>query len=393
MIGIIERLRSRTPIGWLQLSHSKARLAVAATGIAFANILVLMMWGMNASTLTATARPIQAYKADIFLLSPEGNDLNDSGTIPRRRLDQALTVPGVRDGSAISIGMATFRNPVTRENSSLTVFGVDPDKDLLVDPAISAQRDKLKLADTVLLDRAARGNWKALAERVDKGEMPRVELVGRTVSIEGLFSLGGSFTADGVLIASDQTFMRLVPRRSKGAVSFITLQLEPGADAERVAADLRRVLPASDTRVFTSAAFQSHAQAYQQKKRPIGILLMSAMLIAFVVGTVIVYQILSADVADHLGEYATFKAMGFTDLYLLGIIFEEAVVLAVIGFIPGLVGAMILYEILAALSGMPIFMPPERAVMAFGFTLIMCVVSGAIATRKLAAADPADIFG
>lgn len=393
MIAFVETLRSRTPIGWLQLSHSKARLAVAATGIAFANILVLMMWGMNASTLTATARPIQAFKADIFLVSPEGNDLNDSGTIPRRRLDQALSIPGVRDGSAVNIGMVTFRNPVTRENSSLTVFGIDPDKDLMIDPAITAQRDTLKLADSVLLDRAARGNFRELAGRIEQGDVPRVELVGRTVSLEGLFSLGGSFSADGVLIASDQTFMRLVPRRSKGAVSFILLQLEPGTDAEHVASDLRRLLPASDTRVFTSPGFQSHAQTYQQRKRPIGILLMSAMLIAFVVGTVIVYQILSADVADHLGEYATFKAMGFTDLYLLGVIFEEAVVLAVIGFIPGLVGAMILYEILADLSGMPIFMPLDRAVLAFCFTMLMCIVSGAIATRKLAAADPADIFG
>lgn len=393
MIAALERLRNRTPIGWLQLSHSKSRLAVAAIGIAFANILVLMMWGMNASTLTATARPIQAFKADIFLLSPEANDLNDTGTIPRRRLDQALTIPGVRDGSAVSIGMVTFRNPVSHENSNLTVFGIDPDKDLLADPAIAAQRDKLKLADTVLLDRAARGNFRSLTAKVEQGQAPRVELVGRTVSIEGLFSLGGSFSADGVLIASDQTFMRLVPRRSKGAVSFIALQLEPGADAARVAADLRRLVPASDTRVFTSLDFQTHAQAYQQSKRPIGILLMSAMLVAFVVGTVIVYQILSADVADHLAEYATFKAMGFTDLYLLGIIFEEAAVLAVAGFIPGLVGALALYEFLASWSGMPIFMPVSRAVLAFGFTLGMCVISGAIATRKLAAADPADIFG
>jgi putative ABC transport system permease protein len=393
MIGVIERLRTRTPIGWLQLSHSKARLAVAVTGIAFANVLVLLMWGMNASTLTATARPIQAFKADIFVLSPEGNDLNDTGTIPRRRLDQALTVPGVRDGSAVNIGMVTFRNPSSRENSSLTVFGLDPEKDLMADPAITAQRDKLKLADTVLLDRAARGDFRSLVARVEQGQMPRVELVGRTVSIEGLFSLGGSFTADGVLIASDQTFMRLVPRRSKGAASFIGLQVEPGADPERVAADVRRLLPASDTRVFTSAGFQAHAQAYQQRKRPIGILLLSAMLIAFVVGTVIVYQILSADVADHLAEYATFKAMGFTDLYLLGIIFEEAIVLAILGFIPGLIGALIIYEILANLSGMPIFMPVSRAIMAFGLTLGMCAVSGAIATRKLAAADPADIFG
>jgi putative ABC transport system permease protein len=352
-----------------------------------------MMWGMNSSTLVATARPIQAFKADLFLLSPEGNDLNDAGTIPRRRLDQALSLDGVQDGTVINIGSASFRNPTSHETANLTVFGIDPDKDVMADPAIAQQRDKLKLAETLLLDRAARGNFSEIARRVEVGEDVPVELAGRTVSIQGLFSLGGSFAADGVLIASDQTFMRLVPRRSKGAVSAIVLTVAPGSDPEKIASSLRQLLPPSDTRVFTSAGFQQHAQSYQQRKRPIGILLFSAMIIAFVVGTVIVYQILSADVADHLGEYATFKAMGFTDAYLLGIIFEEAVVLAVAGFLPGLAGAMLLYQVLASLSGMPIFMTVDRALLAFSFTLAMCIISGAIATRKLAAADPADIFG
>jgi len=389
----IEMLRFRTPIGWLQLIHSPMRLLVACTGVAFANLLILMMWGMNGATLVATARPIQAFKADIFLISPEGNDLNDSGTLPRRRLDQALSLAGIRDGSAINIGGVSFRNPTTHEVQNLTIFGIDPDKDLMADPAIARQRDKLKLADTVLLDRAARGDFSRLVDRIDRGELPRVELLGRTVTIEGLFSLGSSFTADGVIIASDQTFMRLVPRRSQGAVSAIVLQVTPGCDPEQVAADLRLLVPTSDTRVLTSAGFQRHAQDYQQRKRPIGILLYAAMLIAFVVGTVIVYQILSADVADHLGEYATFKAMGFTDAYLLGIVFEEALVLAVAGFLPGLIGAVGLYKLLSALSGIPMFMPPSRALLAFGFTLLMCFVSGAIATRRLATADPADIFG
>ena len=84
--------------------------------------------------------------------------------------------------------------------------------------------------------------------------------------------------------------------------------------------------------------------------------------------------------------------MGFTDGWLLGIVFEESVILAVLGYLPGLLGALVLYQVLANLSGMPIFMPVDRAILAFGFTLAMCVVSGAIATRKLAAADPADIF-
>ena len=54
------------------------------------------------------------------------------------------------------------------------------------------------------------------------------------------------------------------------------------------------------------------------------------------VGLVIVYQVLSTDVADHLREYATFKAMGYPHRFFLGIVFEEALILGVIGFVPGL---------------------------------------------------------
>lgn len=390
---LLETFRYRTPIGWKQLKHSPSRLFVACIGVAFANILILMMWGMSGTQIATIERPIQAFKADIFLISPSGKDFNDSGTLPRRRLDQALSLPGVKDGSAINIGSVFFRNPATKVTQNLAIFGVDPDKDLLADPEIASQRDKLRIADTVLLDRAARGDFTGIVRRVETGEMHRIELLGRTVTIEGLFRIGGSFSTAGVIIASDQTFMRLVPRRSQGAVSAIVLQVAPGYSSEAVAADLRRLLPASDTRVFTSAEFRAHAVSYNRSKSPIGIMLTSAMLLAFVVGIVIVYQILSADVADHLGEYATFKAMGYTDGYLLGIVFEEALILAVIGFIPGFIGALCLYEILRGLSGMPIMMPPARGAMAFGFTVVVCFISGAIATRRLAAADPADIFG
>jgi putative ABC transport system permease protein len=110
------------------------------------------------------------------------------------------------------------------------------------------------------------------------------------------------------------------------------------------------------------------------------------------VGLVIVYQVLSTDVADHLREYATFKAMGYGQPFFLGIIFEEAVVLAVFGFIPGLIVSMGLYAGLVAVTGLPVAMDVPRAILVFLGTLAACTLSGAIATRRLANADPADLF-
>jgi len=111
-----------------------------------------------------------------------------------------------------------------------------------------------------------------------------------------------------------------------------------------------------------------------------------------IVGVVIVYQILYTDVADHLPEYATLKAMGYTNNYLLRLVFQQAFILACVGFIPGMGVSMLLYDAAAGATGLPIQMTISLASQVYILTLGMCFVSGAIAVNKLKSADPADIF-
>jgi putative ABC transport system permease protein len=112
----------------------------------------------------------------------------------------------------------------------------------------------------------------------------------------------------------------------------------------------------------------------------------------FIVGTVIVYQILYSEVSDHLAEYATLKAMGYTQTYLLLVVLQEAFILATLGYIPGFAIAMIQYNLARSATLLPIFMTVSRAVTVLILTILMCFISGAIAVRKLKSADPADIF-
>jgi putative ABC transport system permease protein len=115
-------------------------------------------------------------------------------------------------------------------------------------------------------------------------------------------------------------------------------------------------------------------------------------IVGFLVGTVIVYQILYSDVSDHLPEYATLKAMGYSDRYLMGVVLQEALILAILGFIPGFAVSLGLYGLIAQATLLPVVMSLNRATLVLSLTLTMCVASGAIALRKLQAADPADIF-
>jgi putative ABC transport system permease protein len=192
-------------------------------------------------------------------------------------------------------------------------------------------------------------------------------------------------------MTSDQTFLRLFPRRDAASVSLGLIRLKPGYNADRVAAALKAHLP-EDVRVLTAPEFVQLEENYWRSASPVGFIFGLGTAMAFVVGVVIVYQVLSTDVNAHLKEYATFKAMGYSNAYLLGVVFEEAIILAFMGFIPGFLWPNVLYMLAANATALPLYMTLSRAITVLTLTVVMCMLSGAIATRKLQSADPADMF-
>jgi putative ABC transport system permease protein len=397
MRGLITSLRARTPLGWKQLRHNPGRLAVALAGVAFADMLIFLQLGVMGALFDSAAKPLAMLSADIILISPDARAIGRLGTLPRRRLHQALGVDGVAGGTILQVGSAEIRRPDAAAYAglrfaSVTVFGIDPEGRAVGNPVIDGQRHMLRRPDVALLDRLTRSPLAPLVRTVSDGGVATAEISGRTVSMLGLYAMGASFESDGSLVVSDQTFLRLFPRSSAAAVSAVLLTVEPGQQAEIVAERLRQALPYADTKVMTIGQYAAYLRNFMQRNTPIGIVFSFGVVIGLLVGFAIVYQILSADVHDHLGEYATFRAMGFTQRWLLGVVFEQAFLLAAIGFVPGLVLSLGLYRLLGAATELSVSMPPDRALMVLGLTLLMCGLSGALATRRLAAADPADVF-
>jgi len=243
-----------------------------------------------------------------------------------------------------------------------------------------------------LIDAKTRNAPSTIFSQIATGQPYRFEVKGRTLTVIDTFEIGGGFSADGYLITSDQTFLRLFPQRVAGAPNHILLSLAPGADDRSTVERLQAVLPTYDSSVRTVAEAFDKDQAFQTTQRPVGLVFGFGIVIGVLVGIIIVYQVLSTDVAEHLKEYATFKAIGYSQRFFLGIVFEEALILAVLGFIPGLVISLGLYAMVAIVTGLPLAMTAARAVFVLIGVLGMCLLSGAIATRKLARANPADLF-
>jgi putative ABC transport system permease protein len=396
MIGFIQKLRlqtlqRRTPLGWLQLSHEKGRLVVALAGIAFADVLMFMQLGFQAALYDSNTRVQRTMQGDIVLMSPKALNLQNLSTFSRRRLLQANDVPGIERATALYINSITWRNPQTRLSATVQVMGFAPDEPAFNIPEVNQQLNKIKFPDTVLFDRGARGKYAEVIAQVDQGKPVTTEIDRRTITVGGLFPLGASFGADATLMASDQTFLRLFPRREAASISLGLIKVKPGYDPKQVAQALEAYLP-EDVRALTMQDYVKFEENYWQTASPIGFVFGLGTAMAFVVGVVIVYQVLSTDVNAHIKEYATFKAMGYGNHYLLGVVFEEAIILAFLGFIPGAILPLGLYVLAANATALPIYMTVSRAVMVLFLTVVMCAVSGAIATRKLQSADPADMF-
>ncbi len=391
MLGFIQQLQRRTPLGWLQLSRHKGRFFVALSGIAFADILMFMQLGFQNSLFESNTRLNRSVLADIVLISSQAKSTQNLSTFPRNRLFEASDVPGVKAAEPMYIGMVSWRNPQTRKKVQVQAIGFNPEIPALDIPEANAQLDKIQLPDRFLFDKAARGEYDQVFAKIEAGEEVSTEIGRRTITVNGLFEFGASFAADGILLSSDNNYLRLFPKQKASSVNLGLIYLQPGYEASEVVTRLEEYLP-DDVRVMTSQGFTQFELDLLNKESPIAFVFTFGVAMGFFIGVIIVYQILSTDVNSHLKEYATFKAMGYSNNYLLGVIFEEAIIIATFGFVPGFFIPLGLYYLAAAATNLPIYMTVSRAITVFILTLIVCGISGAIATKKLQSADPADMF-
>jgi len=384
---LLAGLLGRTPIGWLQLTHNRGRFAAAIAGVAFANLLVFLQLGIQGAMETTGVKPYALFDTDILILPADARGFSDGGNVARQRMFEALSVPGVAAAAPLHVGIAEWRRS-DGATASLEVYGIDPADTAFLGAEFTDKGGLLVRSDAAVVDAATRGlDLEAEALRNEK-----FEFNGRALTIVDLVEVGGGFTADGVMLVSDQTFFGLFPNSASSAPKRIMIKVDPGVSPDVVVDRLITRLATDSLRVATSSTALTEDLAYQATERPTGIIFGFGVLMGVLVGVVIVYQVLSTDVASHLREYATFKAMGYRQRFFLGIIVEQAIILAIAGFIPGVLAALGLYAALGGATGLPVVMDAGRALSVFLGTLAACIVSGALATRRLAGADPADLF-
>lgn len=381
------------PLAWLQLVREKIRLLIALAGIGFAVILMFIQLGFQDALFTSAVSLHTSMQGDIFLISPQSTALIAMRTFSDRRLYQAYGYPGVESISPIYLGFGFWKNPINQRTRSILVIGIDPAEPVLSNELVP-NLAPIQLPDVVLFDDKSRAEFGPVADLFNQNGAVQTEVSGRRVTVGGLFSLGASFGADGNIITSDLNFLRIFNQREKGLIDVGMVKVKPGTDIEATLQAMRSQIQdvTNDVRIFSKAEFIKFEEDYWRSSTAIGFIFTLGTAIGFLVGTIIVYQILYTDITDHLAEYATLKAMGYKNSYLLSVVFQESLILSVLGYLPGFFLAIGLYKVTRNATLLPVDMTVSRAILVLILAIIMCVISGAIAVRKVQDADPADIF-
>ena len=381
----------RTPLAWRQVIHRPMRLVAALAGVSFANVLVFFQMGLSGGLYDSQKRPLQRINGQLVMVSKRYLYLGEQLNFPRQRLSQALGVQGVKAVTPLYIGLAEWINRDTRQQKQALIFGLTPENPALRIPELDANPLLLQRSDAVLFDSRSKKVAGPVAKLVAAGDIYETELRGTRAVVTGLFTMGVTFAADINLLTSATNFKNYFPDQSSDDIQMGVIQLEPGVDPLRVQATLESFL-GSSVKVLTIPELEAAEMNYWKHNTSFGVIFGLGVLVGLVVGGIIVYQILYSDVSDHLAEYATLKAMGYGDGFVVSIILQESLILALLAFAPSLLLSLGLYGFLARSTSLMVVMTTQRAVIVFVFTLGMCAISGWLATAKLRRLDPAEIF-
>jgi putative ABC transport system permease protein len=375
----------RFALAWRILTYDKGRTALAVAGVFMAILLVFVQLGFFIAVPRGGMLLYDRTRFDLLLASNGYEYQVQPGEFPLGQLDKTRTAPEVALAAPLYFGYAKWRSGEDGKALDVFVIGLDPQGRIFTSEDIDHQLAVLDRADTVLVDSMTRPMFGPLTT----GRV--VEIDGNKVKIGGDYVLGTGFMGLGVILISAQNFVRLFPYRKLGQVNLGLIQLKHGVDPDRAAASLRKLL-GSDIQIFTRPELGAHETAYWTTRTSVGLLFGSGLIVSFIVGVMVVYQILATQVSRQLPQFATLKAVGYADRFLDGTVITMALLIVLAGFFPALVAALGIYAVIREETLLPVEMSGTRIAAVFAATLAMAAASALLSMSSLRRADPADLF-
>lgn len=397
------------------------RFLVAQAGIMFAVSLVTIQIGILKGFTRSTTRIIESSNADVWLTGDEMVHFELTQSIPLETQVEAKNVEGVARAEAMVLTSGRWRAPDGRI-STVRVVGFSPTGQLFrPGQATPGRLEQVVEPFHFMTDRTNLDSLRleAVGEQGEINTAPAT-LIGLTQDTQSIASSSMVFTSlenakayatagltssvacdvqsnDGGLRCTttytrseEEVLPEVQPLTISDPVSYVLIAAQPGEDIEQLKQRLEEAFP--DVQALTQAEILDRTRQYWQLRTGIGFILGLGAAVGMIVGIVIVGQILYSSVSDHIREYGTLKAMGASDRMIYGVIIEQALWMAVLGYIPSILLCFGLGAWTFSTQGIMILITPAVSAGIFGITVVMCVGSALFAIQKVTHVDPAIVF-
>lgn len=390
----------RTSLAWKNLTDAPIRTAVSLGGIGFSILLMFMQLGFLGSVGDTATVVLSRMNCDILVQSQDYLNVYDPTTLPGDLPQWLEGIPEVRAAVPLDIGVTVWQSPVDDSFRAIALMGIDLDDPAFELPELTPTvRAQLRPPGAVLIDDASNKSFGPRnGEKFTSADIgTTTDVAGSPATIKGTFEMGTGLAANGALLGSRKTFDELTPGPRGNRVSLILVSLtNPEKLDEGLHAIEQRLKslggPASQAVPMTLDEAMSRERGRWYFETPIGMIFGIGVVLGVVVGGVISYMVLASDVMAHLSEYATLKAIGYSNAYLVKTLLTQSTLLALLAFPPSLLLACVLYYATSHYSSIPIRMTSTWIVLVLVLTLFMCNAAGVFALRKLLKAEPASLF-
>jgi putative ABC transport system permease protein len=375
-MSLVFKLASRN------LFQDRLRFAATVTGIVFSIVLVTIQMGLFLSFERMVTTMIDHAPADLWIVPLGTKCFEDPSLLDARDRDRALSVPGVRQVVPVMIGFTAWTVPNGGTTPVFVLGSDDSAAGLRPWNVVEGSLDALSTPHAVAVDQTyfKRLGVAGVGDSTEiRDQAARVAAV--TKGIRSFTTTPYVFTS----LAQAQSYIGTSPNK----VSYFLVHVSPDTDIDSTRRQLLAKI--SKVEVLTPAEFRRRSRSFWLFGTGAGAALFAGALLGAIVGTVIVAQTLYSSTKDHLSEFATLRAIGSSNRYILKVIIWQALLSAVIGFSLA-AGVGLVIVVTTAGTALPIVMTPLLSLGLFLLTVVMCIASAVLAVVQVMRIDPVRAF-